>query len=95
MSLPAYPDMASTLSPGRAAVRIPTSSLPETAGRGVELETVRRDGQDAAERHRVAGVDGEVEQHLLELAGIADDRRERGGQGKAEIDLLAERPAEE
>ncbi len=44
--------------------------------RRVELDVARLDRQASALRHRVARVDREVHDHLLELAGIRHDRRE-------------------
>ena len=45
----------------------------------VELDVARLDGELAAARHRVARVDDEVHDHLLELAGIGQHARQRSG----------------
>ena len=47
----------------------------------VELDLFQADGEGAALRHGVAGVDAEVHQHLLDLRGVAeqDAGRFRGG----------------
>ena len=47
--------------------------------RGVEGGVLGLDEELAAVRHRVAGVDGEVEQHLLDLTRIGFDLTERLG----------------
>jgi hypothetical protein len=45
--------------------------------------------------HRVAGVDGEVDDHLLELAGIGADGAEIAAVLDLELDLLAEQALQE
>ena len=45
--------------------------------------------------HRVAGVDGEVDDHLLELARIGADRAEVAAMLDLELDPLAEQPLEQ
>ena len=44
--------------------------------------------------HRVAGVDGQVDEHLLDLAGIGPDRRGAGRQVGDEVDVLADQAAQ-
>ena len=45
--------------------------------------------------HRVAGVDREVDDHLLELAGIGAHRAEAAAVLDLELDPLAEQPVEQ
>ena len=45
-------------------------------------------------RHRVAGVGGEVEDHLLELRAVGLDRREVGREPDADADVVADDPAQ-
>jgi hypothetical protein len=58
-------------------------------GVGEDVGTPRAHGDAAAVRHGVAGVDGEVEEDLLELTSIADDAQVRG-RGGLEDDLLGQ-----
>ncbi len=51
---------------------------------------MRLDGQDAAFRHRVARVDHQVHDHLLELARVHRDHRQRRIKGGADLDILPE-----
>jgi hypothetical protein len=51
---------------------------------------VRRDRQHAAVEHRVSRVDGEVEQHLLELSAIGAHAGERRRRREAKLDVLAD-----
>ena len=44
--------------------------------------------------HRVAGVDREVHQHLLELAGVGQHRVQAAGEGGDQLDVLAEGSAQ-
>jgi len=48
------------------------------------------DAQPAAAGHGVAGVDGEVQKHLLELPGVGVDRACGGIERRGELDVLAE-----
>ena len=73
---------------GLAARASRAASAPAHLGVG------RGDGQDAAARHRVAGVDGEVHQHLLELAGVRPGEAQAGRELGAKLDVLADDPAE-
>ena len=52
-------------------------------------------GEPAAVGHRVAGVDGEVDQHLLDLAGVGLDRPQVGRDASLQLDVLAERAAQQ
>ena len=45
-------------------------------------------------RHRVARVDREVHQDLLELAGVRPGVAQAGREHRAELDVLADDPAE-
>jgi hypothetical protein len=58
---------------------------------GRALDVGRFDDELASLGHGVAGVDGQVEQHLLQLAGVGLD----GAQGRAQFDVLAEDTAEQ
>src|SRR5581483_3305607 len=62
------------------------SSSPVRADRGVR----RLQGQGATLRHRVPRVDGQVEDHLLKLAGVGLDRGQVRGQGELQLDILAD-----
>ena len=53
------------------------------------------DGQRAAVGHRVARVDGEVDQHLLELRAIGEHGQQAGADGDAQRDALAQRAVEQ
>ena len=55
-----------------------------------QQEVRRRHFERAAIRHGIAGVDGEVEQHLLDLAGIDLDAPQIGRQRADELDVLAD-----
>src|SRR5450756_1494812 len=46
----------------------------EPAERGVQMHVPRSEGQRPAVGHRTSRVDGEVQQDLLQLSGIAHDR---------------------
>jgi hypothetical protein len=61
----------------------------------VELDVGGLDGQPAAVGHGVAGVDHQVHQHLLELAGIGVDPAEVGrGPHRTQLDVLAQQALE-
>ena len=60
--------------------------------RGAERAVARRDRELAAGRHRVARVDDEVGQQLLELAGVGLDRAEPGREHRRHRDVLADEP---
>ncbi len=53
------------------------------------------DGELAALGHRIARIDGEVDDHLLELMEIGPDRPEVARLVEGELDILAEQPAEQ
>ena len=48
------------------------------------------DDQFAPLRHRVAGVDRQVDQDLLDLTGVGQDQGKAGGQVGDQLDVLAE-----
>ena len=56
----------------------------------VHIDVARLNDQAAAVRHRVAGVDGTVHQHLLELTGVANDRPQGGVQPRVDRDVFAD-----
>ena len=56
----------------------------------VELGVAGLDGEPAAVGHRVARVDGEVDDHLLDLAGVRLHRAEPGPECRAELDVLTD-----
>src|SRR5580700_7058392 len=58
-------------------------------------QVLRFDGELAAERHGVAGVDGEIEEDLLELAGVGFDAAEGIAEAQAELDVFTNQAAEE
>jgi hypothetical protein len=61
---------------------------------GVDDKVLRLDRQEAASGHRIARVDEEVNQHLLELSAIATRLTERRVQADGDRDVLAEQPLE-
>ena len=60
----------------------------------VERDVGGLDGQFAALRHGVAGVDGEVHDDLVDLAGIGAHCAERGAWNHYQIDILADHAGE-
>ena len=63
-----------------------------TLGRAAFPAPVRRglQGEEAAARHGVAGVDREVHDHLLQLAGIGEDGADVVAEAQAQLDVLAD-----
>ena len=61
---------------------------------GVKTSRVRGDVQVTAARHGVAGVDGEVEEHLLDHAGVRPDEGQRLGIAAFQVNVLADDPLE-
>ena len=61
----------------------------------VEISIRRLDRQPAAVRHRVARVDREVEQHVLELVGIDARLPQAAGEHGLDRDVLAQGPAQQ
>ena len=55
----------------------------------VQLSVRSFDRQFAALRHRISGVDDQVNQHLLNLAGICFDALQIGRQFRAELNIFA------
>ena len=60
----------------------------------VDVHVRRLDGQNSTARHGVTGVDGEVDQHLLQLSAIRFDFPEIIGQSQGNLDIFAHQPAE-
>src|SRR2546423_7609545 len=56
----------------------------------VEFDVRGCDGELAAIGHGIAGVDGEVHEHLLDLAGVSFDLAEGRIEGEVELDVLAD-----
>ncbi len=54
----------------------------------------RADGDVAPVGHGVAGVDREVEEHLLELARVDEDDRRGRFEARAQLDVLADQAAQ-
>ena len=79
------PHVAARLQARRAARRSASSTVM----------FVGVDGQRAAVGHRVAGVDREVDQDLLELAGVGHDRPQVARPGWCQRDVLAEGAAQQ
>ena len=69
--------------------------VPEGGVGLVDLGVGGLDGQGPAAGHGVAGVDGEVDQDLLDLAGVGGDGGQVAGQVGGELDVLAEGPLEQ
>ena len=63
--------------------------------RGVELDVRRLDRQLPARQHRVASVDREVDDDLLDLPRIGVDAIERRRQPRLELDVLADQPPQQ
>jgi hypothetical protein len=61
----------------------------------VELDVFGLDQQPPAFRHRVASVDREVDQNLLDLARVGFHRVQLLGELHAQLDPLAQRPAQQ
>ena len=61
----------------------------------VAAHAVRRDPEAAAAGHRVAGVERQVQEDLLELAPVGERRRQPAAELEREVDLLAERAPQE
>ncbi len=64
------------------------------AGRGVDLAGEGAQGQGAALGHGVAGIDAEVEDHLLDLGGVRGHRRQVRRRPELQGDVLADHPAQ-
>jgi len=60
----------------------------------IDEEVLRFEGEPAAKGHGVAGVDGEVQENLFELAGVGFDAAERITEAQAEFDVFANETAE-
>jgi len=60
----------------------------------VELDITRRDDEAAALGHGVAGIDGEVDDDLFELAWVDLHRAEFGALRELERDVLADEALE-
>src|SRR6266852_1981429 len=61
----------------------------------VDNRVLRLDGQRAPYRHGVAGVHGQVQQHLLELSGIRFYAPERVTQSKTKLNVFPNQPSQE
>ncbi len=61
--------------------------------RPCELRGADREPDDAAACHRVASVHDEVQDDLLDLHRVGQDRRHAVGQVEVELDVLADRAA--
>ncbi len=61
----------------------------------VEMGVGGLDREPPAVGHRVAGVDGEVEDRVLELVGVAEGQPQAAGHHHLELHPLAERPAQQ
>jgi len=61
----------------------------------VDEEVLGFDGEPAAQRHGVTGVDGEIEENLLKLARVGFDAAERIAETQAEFDVFANQAAKE
>ena len=72
---------------GHAASRAPAT--------GAHVLADRADRDEAALRHRVACVDGEVDEHLRELAAIHEHVRQVGGHARLESHALADQPLQQ
>ncbi len=55
-----------------------------------DLDIGGLEGENAAARHRVAGVDGEIEEHLLQLGRVDLDPSDLGVETHQQFDVFAE-----
>ena len=84
-----------------AAARIAEAQLDEvSSGRCRSPHLIVRDvrrfnREDAAARHRVARIDGQVHQHLLQLRGVPLNRTHAGRQARHDLDVFAQRALQE
>ena len=70
-------------------------SKPEPARlRAADDHVPRAHRERAAVRHGLTGVDGEVDDRLLELPGVRRDRGERAVELDDQLDVLADEPAQ-
>src|SRR5439155_15948334 len=71
------------------------ADLGAMAGIGlVQLDVRRLDRQPSAARHRVASVDRQIEDDLLDLSGIRPDAPEALVAADRELDVLPEQPSQ-
>ncbi len=61
---------------------------------GLEPHVGGLDDEAAAARHRIAGVDRQVDDHLLDQAGVHQHAADGGLQAHRQLDVLAEQPAQ-
>lgn len=61
----------------------------------IDLQVRGLDGQRTPAGHRVAGIDGQVQDHLLDLSRVAPHHPECGLQGRHELDVLPKDPAQQ
>ena len=58
----------------------------------VERHIAGFDGQFTAARHGIVRVDGQVEDHLLKLAGVGPHAPQRRRQGRGQVDIFSNHP---
>lgn len=75
---------------------VPALLRPRSPGDGIGVhgDVTGVDDQGAAARHSVAGVDREIHEHLLHLAGIRQHWPQAIGQRGDQLDMLANGPAQ-
>src|SRR2546428_3180075 len=78
-------DAGAGIRDGEHHVRPGFGAWPSHQVRFVEEEIARFNVEPAAIGHRIAGVDGQVQQHLIELGRITDDRPEVLGEVRADL----------
>jgi hypothetical protein len=61
----------------------------------VYVDVAGLDDQPAASGHGVAGVDGQVDQDLLDMTLVSQDVSQVGGEAGDQLDVLAERPLQQ
>ena len=71
-----------------------------SSGSGADIFLVDKhiggfDGELAAVRHRVARVDGQIDERRFEVIGVDLDPPEAGSPDSLDVDRLAERPLQE
>src|SRR5205814_66890 len=88
---------------GHSRARVGDREPHVTAGRSagtaltrisIEFDLIELDVNPASRGHRIAGVDDQVDEHLLDLTGIAAYASEAGLTHEGELDVFANQPAQ-
>ena len=60
----------------------------------IDVHVLGANDQLASLWHGIAGIDGQVEHDLIQIAGVSPDRPQGIGQHKSDLNILAEQPLE-